>query len=110
MNTAAEDFKLVICNVRDGSSVSQHTPNVPGVDWVEIPRTRIEAGRRYQVAFAGRVPESECQDLPGHCSVCSRFVHVTKLNIGYQDGDEVLEVFHQEAEGHLIQAAIFSPF
>jgi hypothetical protein len=105
--TAVEDFKLVVCDVRDGSLISQHTPNISGVDWVEIPGTRTEAGRYYQAVFAGRVPESECQDLPEHCSIDNRFVHVTKLNVNYQNGDEVLEVCHQEAEGHSIQAEIY---
>jgi hypothetical protein len=102
-----EDFKLVVCTVKDGSLISQHTPNIAGVEWIEIPGTRREAGRYYQAVFAGRVPESECEDLPGHCSVDNRFVHVTNLNVTYQDGDEVLEVCHQDFEGDLIQSAIY---
>jgi hypothetical protein len=99
-----EDFKLVVCDVRDGSLISQHPPRISGVDWLEIPGTRREAGRYYQAVFAGRVPESECEDLPGHCSVVNRFVHVTRLNVTYQEGMEVLEVCHQEFEGDRINA------
>jgi hypothetical protein len=102
-----ENFKLVTCDVRDGSLISQHPPRVAGVEWIEIPGTRREAGRYYQAVFAGRVPESECEDLPGHCSVDNRFVHVTNLNTDYHDGYEALEVYHQEFEGDLIKLTIY---
>jgi hypothetical protein len=105
--TAVEDFKLVVCDVRDGSLISQLTPNIPGVDWVEIPKTRTEAGIYYRALFAGRVPESKCQDLPKHCRINKRFVHVTKLNTNFQDGEEVLEVCYQRGEGQLIETAIY---
>jgi hypothetical protein len=102
-----ENFKLVTCDVRDGSLISQHPPRIAGVEWIEIPDNRREAGRYYQTVVAGRVPESECEDLPGHCSVDNRFIHVTGLNVTYQEGKEVLEVCHQKFEGDLIQSDIY---
>lgn len=97
-----QNFKLVVCDVRDGNLVSQAEPTIPGVEWVEIPDTRIEAGSYYQTLLAGRVPESECKNLLEHCSVDTRFVHVTKLDVNCQDGKRVLDVYYQEEELHYV--------
>lgn len=103
MKTKVEDTKLVVCDVRDGSLISQRTPSIAGVQWIEVPGSRTEAGSYFQYVAVGCVPEPECLALPDHCSVDSRFVHVTKLNIQGED----LEVCHQDAEGHPIQATTY---
>jgi hypothetical protein len=111
MNRTVENLKLVVCDFRDGYLIFDHTPSIEGANWIEVPGTRTEAGGIIQATFVAIVPESKCQDLPKHCSVDSRFVHVTKLStINYQYDEEVLEVLeicHQEAEGSLIQAEIY---
>ena len=100
------EYKLVICDVRDDSLISQHTPDL-GVDWLEVPGTRQTAGQYYQADFAARVPSSRVEHLPEHCYVDDRFIHVTKLNVTYCAGEEVLEVCYQEEEGLPIQAQVF---
>lgn len=104
MKIAVENFKLVVCDVRDGSLISQHAPNIPGADWVEIPGTRQEAGSYYQADFAARIPESLTQALPEHCFVEARFAHVTKLNLTWANGQQILEVCYQDAEGLSIES------
>jgi hypothetical protein len=103
MNTKVEDVKLVICDVRDGSLISQHPPTIPEIEWLEIPGSRTEAGSYFQHLAAARIPESQCLGLPEHCSVDHRFAHVTRLNVH----GEVFEVCYQDAEGHPIKATAY---
>ena len=103
MNTKVENVKLVVCDVRDGQLTSQHSPVIPGIEWLEIPSTRTEAGSYFQYVAAARIPESQCLGLPEHCRIVDDFEHVTKLNIQGED----LEVCYQDAEGHPIQSTIW---
>jgi hypothetical protein len=95
-----EKMKVVVCDVRHGQLI--HSPVIPGIEWLEIPSTRTEAGSYFQYLSAARIPESQCLGLPEHCRVAD-FEHVVSLNIQGED----LEVCYQDAEGHPIQSTIW---
>jgi hypothetical protein len=90
--------KLVFCTVREGSLVSQRAPRLSGVDWKEMPGTRHEAGRFYQVEKVARVPKGFCSELPKWCAVDENFDHVTAVQV-----DDRVRVYHQAAEGAAIE-------
>jgi len=96
------NWKLVICSIKDGSLITQQPPYIPGVKWLEVPGTRVEAGSYFQCLNAARVCETDCHALPDHCFI-EGYPHVTKLNLVGAG----LEVCWQQAEGHKISASIY---
>jgi hypothetical protein len=87
--------------------ISQHTPNIPDVEWVEIPNTRRENGSCYQADFAARVPQRIAEDLPDYCYIVPRYQHVTRVHRTWSYGREILEICHQREEGHPIECSVF---
>jgi hypothetical protein len=87
--------------------ISQSTPSIPDVEWVEIPDTRRTAGSFYQADFAARVPEEIVENLPDYCYVVPRYAHVTRVNRTWSFGREILEICHQREEGHPIECSVF---
>jgi|LakMenE01Jun11ns_1017448.scaffolds.fasta_scaffold9240097_2 hypothetical protein len=98
--------KLVICDVRNGSIISQNLPKISGIEWIEIPGTRYDIGSYFQADFAGIVPDYQCLTLPEYCYIDDRFNHVTRINIQGQSG-EILEICYQDIEGYPIQVTTY---
>lgn len=103
MPTKLEVFKLVICDVREGSLILQSLPKLEGIEWIEVPNTRIDIGSYSQSDYAARMPERLTRSLPDNCFIADKFFHVTTIHVVWDNGEEKLEVCYQQFEGGSIE-------